>query len=125
MSRPRKSTPFVALVAHVLVEEHDLHHRAAALPQCGILRGMEPIAQLSARGTVTLPAAIRRSLGLAEGDVLTVTVRDGRIVLTPAAVTPVELYSEERIAELTAGSNMTEAEMATARRRWRRPRPPG
>ncbi len=85
---------------------------------------MESLAQLSARGTLTLPAEIRRSLGLAEGDVLSVAVRDGRIVLTPSAVTPVELYTEERIAELTAGSDMTEAEVATARRRWRLPPPP-
>jgi AbrB family looped-hinge helix DNA binding protein len=76
------------------------------------------VAQLSARGTVTLPAEVRRSLGLSEADVLSVTVTDGRIVLTPAVVTPVELYTEDRTAEFAANSEMTEAELARARRRW-------
>lgn len=76
------------------------------------------MAQLSGRGTVTLPAEVRRSLGLTEGDVLGVSVKDGRIVLTPSVVTPVELYSEERVAEFAASSEMTEDDVATARRRW-------
>jgi len=65
-----------------------------------------------------LPAEVRRSLGLIEGDVLSVSVKDGRIVLTPSVVTPVELYSEERIAEFVAGSEMTDDDVSTARRRW-------
>lgn len=65
-----------------------------------------------------MPAEIRRSLGLTQGDVLGVSVKDGQIVLTPSVLTPVELYSEERIAEFAASSDMTEDELAAARRRW-------
>lgn len=79
---------------------------------------MQRIAQLSRRGTLTLPAEIRRELGLEEGDVLAVT-RSGRsIVLTPTVVTPVELYTDERIAEFDATSAMTEADIAQARQLW-------
>lgn len=79
---------------------------------------MQRIAQLSRRGTLTLPAEIRRELGLEEGDVLAVTCSGRSIVLTPTVVTPVELYTDERIAEFDAASAMTEAEFAQARQLW-------
>jgi AbrB family looped-hinge helix DNA binding protein len=76
------------------------------------------IAQLSGRGTLTLPAEIRRRLGLEEGDVLMVEVRDGSVVLTPTVLTPVELYTDERVAEFDGASRMTEADLRSARSAW-------
>jgi AbrB family looped-hinge helix DNA binding protein len=78
----------------------------------------EEIAQLSGRGTVTLPADVRRRLGLREGDVLTVRLAGRSIVLTPAVVTPVELYTEERIEEFQRTAELTAEELAEARRAW-------
>ncbi len=80
---------------------------------------MAEIAQLSGRGTVTLPASLRRKLGLSEGDVFTVKVEKGAIVLTPAVVAEVELYSDDRLREFEATSEMTEEELRRARRTWR------
>lgn len=77
------------------------------------------LTQLSGRGTVTLPAAVRRRLGLEEGDVLAVRVSGASIVLTPTVVTPVELYTEERLAEFERGAELTGGELAAARRAWR------
>lgn len=85
---------------------------------------VERVAQVSRRGTITLPVDVRRELGLAEGDVLAVTVEAGRIVLSPAVITPIELYTEARLREFSAGGEMTEAEVAAARRRWARARRP-
>jgi AbrB family looped-hinge helix DNA binding protein len=84
----------------------------------------EELAQLSRRGTITLPAGVRRQLGLAEGDVLTVRLSGRSIVLTPAVVTPVELYSDERLEEFEEAARLTEDELRAARRAWsaRRPR---
>jgi AbrB family looped-hinge helix DNA binding protein len=82
------------------------------------------VTQLSSRGTVTLPAALRRELGLAEGDVLTVKVSDGAIVLTPAVLTEVEAYTDERIREFESAANMSEDELSAARRAWRVTRRP-
>jgi antitoxin PrlF len=76
------------------------------------------IAQVSGRGTVTLPARIRKELGLREGDVLRVRLVDGSIQLTPTAVVPIELYTEERIAEFLAAAEMTPEELARAREAW-------
>lgn len=54
---------------------------------------------VSDKGQITLPAAMRRSLGLAKSSVLTAEQVGGKIVLTPAVVLETELYSDEQIAE--------------------------
>jgi len=41
------------------------------------------LVQLRGRAQITLPAFVRRRLGLDEGDLLDVSVRDGEIVLRP------------------------------------------
>jgi AbrB family looped-hinge helix DNA binding protein len=47
-------------------------------------------------GVLKLPAAIRRELGLREGDELLVTIEGGAIKLVPlGSVDPVEVYSSE------------------------------
>lgn len=79
----------------------------------------DDVAQLSSRGTVTLPAALRRELGLSAGDVLTVKVANGAIVLTPAVLTEVEAYTDERIREFGGAARMSENELSAARRAWR------
>lgn len=43
-------------------------------------------APLRRKGVVTIPQQVREQLDLHEGDNLLVTVEDGRIVLTPAAL---------------------------------------
>jgi AbrB family looped-hinge helix DNA binding protein len=84
-----------------------------------MLRGVpDEIAQLSRRGTLTLPADIRRTLGLQEGDVLTVRLSGRSIVLTPAVVTPIELYTEERISEFEQSAQLSDDELGRARRAW-------
>lgn len=78
----------------------------------------DEIAQVSGRGTVTLPAKVRRDLGLREGDVLRVRVVDGTIHLTPAAVIPIELYTEERIGEFREAAELSNEELAAVDRAW-------
>lgn len=78
----------------------------------------DSIAQVSGRGTVTLPADLRRRLGLRRGDVLAVRLTGGSIVLTPAVVTPVELYTDERIAEFGRNADLAADELVAARRTW-------
>ncbi len=58
------------------------------------------LVKLGKKGQVTIPKAILRSVGLAdESPLLVETTRDGAIVLRRAAVYPIEMYTEERIAE--------------------------
>ena len=78
----------------------------------------EEIVKLSGEGAVALPARIRKELGLREGDIMRVRVVDGSIQLTPAEVMPIELYTEERIAEFLAAAEMTDEELERSRRAW-------
>lgn len=54
---------------------------------------------VSDKGQITLPAAMRKSLGLAKSAVLTAEQVGGKIVLTPAVVLETELYTDEQIAD--------------------------
>jgi antitoxin PrlF len=53
---------------------------------------------VSARGQITLPAAMRRALGLSGNAVVTAEEREGKILLTPAVVVETETYSDADIA---------------------------
>ena len=55
------------------------------------------------RGAVTIPAALRRALGLKANDELIVEECQEGILLRPSPSVPTELYSEGRIDEF--GSN--------------------
>ncbi len=74
--------------------------------------------QLSERGQLTLPAEVRKALGLRGGDAFQVRVEDGRVVLELVEVTPIELYTEERIEEFLEGAEMSEEQLARARKVW-------
>ncbi len=54
---------------------------------------------VSGRGQITLPAALRKRLGIRPGDVVILQDRAGEIVLKPAVVMEVEVYSDEQIAQ--------------------------
>ena len=73
--------------------------------------------QLSPRGQLTLPAEVRRALGLRSGDAFRVSSKEGSVVLEPVAVTPTELYTDERLAEFQENAEMTAEELAQARSR--------
>jgi AbrB family looped-hinge helix DNA binding protein len=51
------------------------------------------------RGVVTIPAALRRALGLKAGEELIAEDTPEGILLRPAVSVPIEVYTEERIAE--------------------------
>ena len=77
---------------------------------------------VSGRGQVTLPSRVRARLGLREGSLLLLQEEEGRLVLHPAAVAPVESYSDEQIAEWARQDRLTPTEREKLRRRWRTPR---
>jgi len=69
---------------------------------------VKAILTISSRGVVTLPARLRRALGLRPQDQLIAeTVADG-LLLRPALTLPVEIYNDERIREF----DESEAELA-------------
>lgn len=79
---------------------------------------MQTTLTINSRGVVTLPAKLRRALGLKADDQLIAETTPEGILLRPAVTLPVEMYTREREKEFDAA----EAELATAlaRRRSRR-----
>lgn len=65
---------------------------------------------VSTRGQITLPAALRKRLGITPGGVVILEVRDNEVVLKPGAVVEIELYSDEQIAEWDADDTLSDQE---------------
>ncbi len=74
---------------------------------------------VSPRGQITLPKRVRARLRLTAGSVLFLREQDGKIVLDPAAVTLVALYSDGEVARLLQADQITAKERTALRRRWR------
>jgi AbrB family looped-hinge helix DNA binding protein len=69
---------------------------------------MKATLTLTSRGVVTLPAKLRRALGLRADDQLIAETTPEGLLLRPAVTLPIEIYSEKRIREFDAA----EAELA-------------
>ena len=65
---------------------------------------------VSARGQITLPADLRHRLGIKEGGVVTLEERHGELILRPAAVVELTMYSDEDIAHWDAEDELSDAE---------------
>jgi len=61
------------------------------------------------RGTVVLPAKLRRRLGIEEGSFVVAEEREDGILIRPATVLPVEIYNPVRRAEFLL-NNAVDAE---------------
>ena len=57
---------------------------------------------VSNRGQITLPAAMRKRLGIKGGDVLILEDRGTEIVLKPAVVLEIQQYSDDAIEQWDA-----------------------
>lgn len=70
------------------------------------------VAKLGKRGQVSIPRAVLRRLGIEDEVLLLVeTTEEGAILLRPAGVYPVEIYSDDRLAELREEDELTADEL--------------
>lgn len=75
------------------------------------------VVKLGKKGQISLPAAVLRKLGLqGTATLLVEATDDGALILRPAAVYPIELYTEERIKEFDEENRHTAAEKARLRK---------
>jgi AbrB family looped-hinge helix DNA binding protein len=72
------------------------------------------------RGTVVLPARLRRQFGMEEGAMIIAEAMADGILLRPAAVVPVEIYSDARRAEFLLNNAVGPDEYAWAAEEVRR-----
>jgi AbrB family looped-hinge helix DNA binding protein len=60
---------------------------------------MKAMLTVTSRGVVTLPAKLRRALGIRADDHLIAETTPDGLLLRPAVTLPVEVYTEQRIRE--------------------------
>jgi len=63
---------------------------------------------ITSRGVITLPAKLRKALGLKADDQLIAETTPHGLLLRPAVTLPLELYADERVREF----DKAEAELA-------------
>lgn len=63
---------------------------------------------VGSRGTVVIPADLRRRYGLEQGTTIIAEPREEGLLLRPAAVLPLETYSDERKAEFLLSNAVDE-----------------
>ena len=81
--------------------------------QLGIQRQVSQMNEtlvVSSRGQITLPATLRKRLGIKSGDVMILEDRGDEIVLKPGVGLELQLYSEEQIAQWDAEDKLTDRE---------------
>ena len=75
------------------------------------------VVKLGKKGQLSLPAGVLRKLGLQGAATLLVEATDdGAVILRPAAVYPIELYTDARVKEFDAANRRTESEKARVRK---------
>jgi len=75
------------------------------------------VVKLGKKGQISLPTALLRKLGLEGSATLLVEATDdGAMILRPAGVYPVELYSDARVKEFEDANRHTDAEKAKVRK---------
>src|SRR5271165_2537097 len=67
------------------------------------------------RGTVVMPARMRRKFGIEEGSLVIAEEREDGILIRPAVAYPVEIYTPERIAEFLMSNAIDEEDYQRAR----------
>jgi AbrB family looped-hinge helix DNA binding protein len=75
---------------------------------------------VSSRGQITLPASVRKRLGIQSGGIVTLEERDNVVVLRPAAVVEIETYSDEDIAQWDKEDRLEPAERNALLKRLRK-----
>ncbi|HMF10171.1 MAG TPA: AbrB/MazE/SpoVT family DNA-binding domain-containing protein [Thermoanaerobaculia bacterium] len=75
---------------------------------------MADFARIGKRGTIVLPAKVRRKYGFEEGQMVVAEESPYGVLLRPAAVIPVEVYTPERKAEFLLSNAVDAADYRRA-----------
>ena len=73
---------------------------------------------VSERGQITLPIKLRKLLGLESGSSLIAEDRDGGVLLSPALTVPIEIYSDEQIAQWAKQDKLSPVERKRILKQW-------
>lgn len=76
---------------------------------------------VSSRGQITLPAEVRKQFGIKSGEPVIIEERNGELVLKPATVLEVEMYTPEQVAAWDREDRLDEAERRRVLARLKKP----
>ena len=71
---------------------------------------MVETAIVSSRGQITLPARLRKRLGIQGGDPVVLEEKAGEIVLKPALLVRVDYYSDDQVEEWDRADQLSDRE---------------
>jgi AbrB family looped-hinge helix DNA binding protein len=72
------------------------------------------VSKVGKRGTIVLPAKLRRRFGIEEGSLVVAEEREDGVLIRPAVALPVEVYTPERRAELLLSNAVDASDYARA-----------
>ena len=78
------------------------------------------VSKVGKRGTVVIPSSLRRRFGIEEGSLVITEEREDGVLIRPAVVMPVEIYTPERRAEFLLSNAVDAEEYARALEEVRR-----
>jgi AbrB family looped-hinge helix DNA binding protein len=81
---------------------------------------MAEASKVGKRGTIVLPAKMRRRYGIEEGTMVVAEESPYGILIRPAVVVPVEIYTPERKAEFLLSNAVDAEDYRAARKEVRR-----
>ncbi len=56
--------------------------------------------KIAANGTITLPAKLRKALGLTAGDLVSAELRNGRIVIKPVKIVDADVFRRAHLRNI-------------------------
>ena len=81
---------------------------------------VEATSKVGKRGTVVIPARLRRRFGLEEGSLVIAEACEDGVLIRPAMAVPVEIYTPERRAEFLLSNAIDEEDYERAKEEVRR-----
>lgn len=72
------------------------------------------VGKVGKRGSVVIPAALRRRFGIEEGSLIVAEATEDGVLIRPAVAIPVEVYSPERKAEFLLSNAVGDEDYAWA-----------
>jgi len=77
-------------------------------------------ARVGKRGSIIVPASLRKRFGIEEGTLVTAEEKDDGILIRPAVLVPVERYTPERKAEFLLSNALDAEDYRQARKEVRK-----
>ena len=73
-------------------------------------------AKVGKRGSIVVPAKLRKRFGIEEGTIIIAEEKEDGILIRPAVVVPIERYTPERKAEFLLSNAIDQADYRKARK---------